>query len=53
MKCILCGREIKGNDYILMSTPNQEDIYVHSVPCEWYASEENIDVNINADTNIL
>ncbi len=47
MKCILGGREIKGNDYILMSTPNQEDIYVHSVPCEWYVSEGNMD----ADTN--
>ncbi len=47
MKCALCGREIKGKDYICVNVSNQEDIYVHSAPCEWYASEGNVD----ADTN--
>ncbi len=38
----MCGREIKGRDYIRAAVPNKEDIYVHSMPCEWYDSEENI-----------
>jgi hypothetical protein len=46
MKCALCGREIKGRDYIYLSTPDKKGIYVHSAPCEWYASEE----NMNDDT---
>ncbi len=49
MRCALCGREIKGKDYISMNIPDKEDIYVHSVPCEWYVSEGNMDT----DTNIL
>jgi hypothetical protein len=36
MKCAMCGREIKGRDYIHVSTPDKKEIYVHSVPCEWY-----------------
>lgn len=43
MKCAMCGREIRGRDYIHVSTANKKEIYVHSVPCEWYASEEHID----------
>ena len=46
MKCALCGREIKGMDYIYLSTPDKKGIYVHSAPCEWYASEG----NMNDDT---
>jgi hypothetical protein len=46
MKCALCGREIKGRDYIYLSTPDKKGIYVHSAPCEWYASEG----NMNDDT---
>ncbi len=42
MKCAMCGREIKGMDYIRVNVPNQEDIYVHSVPCEWYENKEHI-----------
>ncbi len=38
----MCGREIKGRDYICVNAPDKEDIYVHSMPCEWYESEENI-----------
>ncbi len=48
MKCAFCGREIKGKDYIHVSNPGKEDIYVHSVPCEWYDFEGNTD----DDTNI-
>ncbi len=43
MKCAMCGREIKGMDYIRVNVPNKEDIYVHSAPCEWYTAEENRD----------
>ncbi len=43
MKCAFCGKEIKGRDYIHVSTSNQKDIYVHSVPCEWYDFEETTD----------
>ncbi len=32
MKCALCGKEIRGRDYINAST-------VHSMPCEWYDFE--------------
>ncbi len=42
MKCAMCGRKIKGRDYIHTAVPNQEGIYVHSMPCEWYDSEGNI-----------
>ncbi len=43
MKCAMCGREIRGKDYIHTSTPDKKDIYVHSMPCEWYDFEENAD----------
>ncbi len=36
MKCAMCGKEIRGRDYIHVSTENKKEIYVHSVPCEWY-----------------
>ncbi len=42
MKCAFCGKEIKGRDYINASTPEKE-IYVHSMPCEWYENEGNTD----------
>ncbi len=45
MKCAFCGKEIKGRDYIHVSNPGKTDIYVHSVPCEWYESEESTDDN--------
>ncbi len=45
MKCALCGNEIRGRDYIHVSTPDQKGIYVHSVPCEWYDFEGNTDDN--------
>ncbi len=39
--------KILENEYLSdmpADTPtNQEDIYVHSVPCEWYVSEGNMD----------
>ena len=41
MKCAKCGKEIKGRDYISAGVPEKE-IYVHSMPCEWYESEGNI-----------
>jgi hypothetical protein len=34
MKCAMCGREIKGMDYIRVNVPNQEDIYDHSALCD-------------------
>ena len=43
MKCALCGREIKGRDYIRVNAPDQKDFYVHSMPCEWYVSEGDVD----------
>ncbi len=43
MKCAFCGKEIKGKDYIHVSNPGKEDIYVHSVPCEWYENERDTD----------
>ncbi len=43
MKCALCGKEIKGRDHIRVNAPYQKDIYVHSMPCEWYVSEGNTD----------
>ncbi len=43
MKCAFCKREIKGKDYIHVSNPGKKDIYVHSVPCEWYEFEGNTD----------
>lgn len=36
MKCANCGKEIRDGDYIHVSTPNKKDIYLHSIPCEWY-----------------
>jgi hypothetical protein len=39
MKCAMCGRKIKGRDYIHVSTLDQKDINVHSMPCEWYDFE--------------
>ena len=36
MKCANCGKEIRDGDYIHVSTPNKKDIYLHSMPCEWY-----------------
>jgi hypothetical protein len=42
MKCAMCGRDIKGMDYIRVNVSNQDGIYVHSVPCKWYASEEHV-----------
>jgi len=41
MKCTICGKEIKGEDCILMKVPNQKDICIHSMPCEWYNGERN------------
>ncbi len=43
MKCAKCGKEIKGRDYIHAGAANQKGIYVHSMPCEWYDSEEDMD----------
>ncbi len=43
MKCALCGRDIKGRDYIHVNTPDQKGIYVHSMPCEWYDLGGNTD----------
>jgi hypothetical protein len=43
MKCAKCGREITDRDYISVNVPGQKEIYVHSVPCEWYESEVNRD----------
>jgi hypothetical protein len=43
MKCAKCGKEITGKDYIHAEVPDQEDIYVHSMPCEWYDRDENMD----------
>ncbi len=43
MKCAFCGREIKGRDYLRVSNPGKEDIYVHEMPCEWYEFEGNTD----------
>ena len=43
MKCAKCGKEIKGTDYISAGVPNKEDIYVHSLPCDWYDNEGNIE----------
>ncbi len=43
MKCAFCGREIKGKDYIHVSNPGKTDIYVHSVPCEWYENKGDTD----------
>jgi hypothetical protein len=41
MKCALCGREIRGRDYIHADTP-EKDI-VHSMPCNWYDFERDTD----------
>ncbi len=43
MKCAMCKREIRGRDYIRVSNPSKEDIYVHEMPCEWYDFKENKD----------
>jgi hypothetical protein len=42
MKCALCGNEIKGRDYINAST-SEKEIYVHSMPCEWYDFKRDTD----------
>ncbi len=42
MKCAKCGKEIMGTDYISAGVSNQKDIYVHSLPCDWYDNEGNI-----------
>ncbi len=42
MKCAKCGKEIVSTDYISAGVPNQEDIYVHSLPCDWYDNDGNI-----------
>jgi hypothetical protein len=42
MKCAKCGKEIMGMDYISAGVSNQKDIYVHSLPCEWYNNDGNI-----------
>ena len=42
MKCAKCGKEIVSMDYISAGVPNQRDIYVHSLPCDWYDNEENV-----------
>ncbi len=42
MKCAKCGKEIKSTDYISAGVSNQKDIYVHSMPCDWYDNEGNI-----------
>jgi hypothetical protein len=42
MKCSLCGKEIKGRDYIHLKLPNQKEIYVHSMSCKWYDNEGNV-----------
>jgi hypothetical protein len=42
MKCAKCGKEIMGTDYISAGVSNQKDIYVHSLPCEWYENEGNV-----------
>ncbi len=39
----MCGREIKGRDYIHLTTAKKKDIYFHSAPCEWYADGGNMD----------
>jgi len=43
MKCALCGKEITGRDYIHVNASVQKEIYVHSMPCEWYDNEKNLD----------
>ncbi len=43
MKCALCGKEIRGRDYINVSTPDKKEIYVHSMPCDWYDFERDAD----------
>ncbi len=43
MKCAMCKREIRGRDYIRVSNPSKEDLYVHEMPCEWYDFKENKD----------
>jgi hypothetical protein len=42
MKCAKCGKEIMGTDYICAGVSNQKDIYIHSLPCEWYNNDGNI-----------
>ncbi len=42
MKCAKCGKEIVSMDYISAGIPNQKEIYVHSLPCDWYDNEENV-----------
>ena len=42
MKCAKCGKEIVSMDYISAGVPNQRDIYVHSLPCDWYDNEEKV-----------
>ncbi len=43
MKCAKCGKEIMGTDYISAGVSNQKkDIYIHSLPCDWYENEGNI-----------
>jgi ribosomal protein L37AE/L43A len=44
MKCALCGKEIKGRDYINAST-HEKEIYVHSMPCDWYDFKKDTDNN--------
>ncbi len=46
MKCAFCGREIRGIDYIHVSTSGQNGIYVNSAPCEWYNFEGNTDDDV-------
>jgi hypothetical protein len=42
MKCAKCGKEIMGTDYISAGVSNQKDIYIHSLPCDWYENDGNI-----------
>jgi hypothetical protein len=43
MKCALCGKEIRGRDYISVSTPDKKEVYVHQMPCDWYDFERDTD----------
>lgn len=36
IKCTNCGKEIKDGDYIQVTTSSKKDIYLHSMPCDWY-----------------
>ncbi len=43
MKCALCGKEIRGRDYIHTGTLDKKGIYAHSMPCDWYDFERDTD----------